>query len=47
MNLETLCTQTRVLVHSVGQLIIEGRKSFNRRPGEVKGLHNYVTHIAN
>jgi len=45
MNLEIVCTQTRELVHSVGMLIMEERKSFDRNKVEIKGLHNYVTHI--
>lgn len=45
MNLEKLCTQVQTLVHSTGEMILNERKSFDRSQVEIKGLHDYVTHI--
>jgi len=45
MNLEKLCIQVQTLVHSTGEMILNERKSFDRSQVEIKGLHDYVTHI--
>ena len=45
MNYQQLCDQVNELSRSVGERIQLERKSFNPNDIEIKGLHDYVTHI--
>jgi myo-inositol-1(or 4)-monophosphatase len=45
INFEALCKQTIDLTRSVGEIIQHERQQFNIKNVEVKGLHNYVTHV--
>lgn len=45
MNYQQLCEKVNALSRSVGERIQSERKNFDPNNIEIKGLHNYVTHI--
>ncbi len=45
MNYEQLCAQVNKLSKSVGERILLERQNFDTNEVEIKGLHNYVTHV--
>ncbi len=45
MNYQKLCEQVNELSRNVGEIIQQERKKFDPNNIEIKGLHNYVTHI--
>lgn len=45
MDYQKICEQVNELSRSVGERILQERASFNQDDIEIKGLHNYVTHV--
>ncbi len=45
MDYQKICEQVNELSRNVGERILQERASFNQDDIEIKGLHNYVTHL--
>lgn len=45
MNYQEICRQARELIKKTGELVLAERQNFKQQNVELKGLHNYVTHV--